>query len=103
MKKKSIIILGGSGKMGINFSKSLASAGAKVILGDLNKNEEKIYFNKNKPICILIGPEGDFSENERELMSQLQNIRSLRINRNILRTETAAIAMISILTSKHLS
>ena len=74
-----------------------------IILGDLNKNEEKIYFNKNKPICILIGPEGDFSENERELMSQLQNIRSLRINRNILRTETAAIAMISILTFKHLS
>ncbi len=74
-----------------------------IILGDLNKNEEKIHFNKNKPICILIGPEGDFSENERELMSQLQNIRSLRINRNILRTETAAIAMISILTFKHLS
>ena len=59
--------------------------------------------HKNKPICILIGPEGDFSENERELMSQLQNIRSLKINRNILRTETAAIAMISILTFKHLS
>ncbi len=74
-----------------------------IILGDLNKNEEKIHFNKNKPICILIGPEGDFSENERELMSQLQNIRSLRINKNILRTETAAIAMISILTFKHLS
>jgi len=74
-----------------------------IVLGDLNKNEEKIYFNKNKPTCILIGPEGDFSENERELMSQLQNIRSLRINRNILRTETAAIAMISILTFKHLS
>ena len=74
-----------------------------IVLGDLNKNEEKIHFNKNKPICILIGPEGDFSENERELMSQLQNIRSLRINRNILRTETAAIAMISILTFKHLS
>ena len=88
----------------INFKEFLKIyKNTNIVLGDLNKNEEKIYFNKNKPICILIGPEGDFSENERELMSQLQNIRSLRINRNILRTETAAIAMISILTFKHLS
>ena len=88
----------------INFKEFLKIyKNTNIVLGDLNKNEEKIHFNKNKPICILIGPEGDFSENERELMSQLQNIRSLRINRNILRTETAAIAMISILTFKHLS
>ena len=88
----------------INFKEFLKIyKNTNIVLGDLNKNEEKIYFNKNKPICILIGPEGDFSENERELMSQLQNIRSLKINRNILRTETAAIAMISILTFKHLS
>ena len=88
----------------INFKEFLKIyKNTNIVLGDLNKNEEKIYFNKNKPTCILIGPEGDFSENERELMSQLQNIRSLRINRNILRTETAAIAMISILTFKHLS
>ena len=88
----------------INFKEFLKIyKNTNIVLGDLNKNEEKIHFNKNKPICILIGPEGDFSENERELMSQLQNIRSLRINRNILRAETAAIAMISILTFKHLS
>ena len=74
-----------------------------IVLGDLNTNEEKIYFNKKNPICILIGPEGDFSETERELMRQLKNLRSLRINKNILRSETAAISMISILTFKLLS
>ena len=37
LKNNKIVILGGSGKMGINFSKSLSSAGAKIILGDLNK------------------------------------------------------------------
>ena len=74
-----------------------------IILGDLNTNNEKVQYNKKSPVCILIGPEGDFSENERELMSQLRNLRSLKINKNILRTETAAIAMISILTFKLLS
>ena len=74
-----------------------------IVLGDLNTKEEKIHFNKKSPICILIGPEGDFSETERELMGQLKNLRSLRINKNILRTETAAISMISILTFKLLS
>jgi len=37
LKNKKIIILGGSGNLGKNFSKSLTSAGAKIILGDLKK------------------------------------------------------------------
>ena len=37
LKNKKIVILGGSGKMGINFSKILSSAGAKIILGDIKK------------------------------------------------------------------
>ena len=36
LKNKKIVILGGSGKMGVNFSKTLISAGAKVFLGDIN-------------------------------------------------------------------
>jgi len=38
LKKKKIVILGGSGNLGKNFSKSLISAGAKIILGDIKKN-----------------------------------------------------------------
>ena len=41
LRKKKIIILGGAGKLGLNFSKALSSAGAKIILGDLKKKVSK--------------------------------------------------------------
>ena len=39
----------------------------KLIFTDLNSNKKKISLIKSekKPLCILIGPEGDFSESER--------------------------------------
>ena len=69
-----------------------------VIFGDLNSNNKKININGNDPVCILIGPEGDFSVKERENISKLKKIIPLNINRNILRSETAAISMISIVS-----
>ena len=69
-----------------------------VIFGDLNSNNKKINIRGNDPVCILIGPEGDFSVKERENISKLKKIIPLNINRNILRSETAAISMISIIS-----
>tara|TARA_B100001057_G_scaffold391034_1_gene399156 strand:+ start:54 stop:755 length:702 start_codon:yes stop_codon:yes gene_type:complete len=69
-----------------------------VIFGDLNSNNKKINIRGNDPVCILIGPEGDFSVKERENISKLKKIIPLNINRNILRSETAAISMISIVS-----
>ena len=43
LKGKKTVILGVSGKLGMNFSKSLVSAGGKVFLGDIknsNNNQE---------------------------------------------------------------
>ncbi len=40
LKGKNIIILGGSGKLGINFSKSLVSAGGRVFIGDVKKKDK---------------------------------------------------------------
>ena len=48
------------------------------------------------PLCILIGPEGDFSENERQLIIEKKEICSLSLAQNILRAETAAIAAVTI-------
>jgi len=48
------------------------------------------------PICILIGPEGDFSEKERQLIIEKKEIFSLSLANNILRAETAAIAAATI-------
>ena len=74
------------------------NAQTTVIFGDLNSNNKKININGSDPICILIGPEGDFSVKERENISKLKKIIPLNINQNILRSETAAISMISIIS-----
>ena len=71
-----------------------------LIFTDLNSKNKKIEFNKNikKPLCLIIGPEGDFSENERRSILNFEGVKSFRINNNILRSETAAISSISILS-----
>ena len=70
-----------------------------IIFGDINTENTKIDSVKFKksPICVLIGPEGDFTENERIKIKNFENIYSLKINNNILRTETATISALSII------
>ena len=70
-----------------------------IIFGDLNTENQNLdpkLKKENKPICIIIGPEGDFTESEREQILNFKDVQSLKINNNILRTETAAISAISI-------
>lgn len=56
---------------------------------DLNMGEER-------DVAILIGPEGGFSEREIEL-AQVRGMTGISLGPRILRTETAPLAMISIL------
>ena len=74
-----------------------------IVFGDLNTDNKKIDLKNKDPICALIGPEGDFSTKEREDILKLKNIIPLKINDNILRSETAAISMISIISFNLLS
>ena len=74
-----------------------------IHFGDLNSKNKKIDIKRDEPLCILIGPEGDFSIKEREIISKMKNIIPININKNILRSETAAIAMISIISYTLLS
>ena len=70
-----------------------------IIFGDLNTENQNLdpkIKNEDKPICIIIGPEGDFTESEREKILNFKSVQSLKINNNILRTETAAISALSI-------
>ena len=71
-----------------------------LIFADLNSSKKKLEINKkaNKPLCAIVGPEGDFSENERELILSFKDVKPLNINQNILRTETATISIISIIS-----
>ena len=70
-----------------------------LIFTDLNSENKKFDAKKltNKPICLIIGPEGDFSESEREEVLSFNSVKPIKINENILRSETAAISAISII------
>jgi len=74
-----------------------------IIFGDLNTKNIKLNFNSKEPLCVLIGPEGDFSPQERENILKLENVIPLKINKNILRSETAAISIVSIISFNLLS
>ncbi len=70
-----------------------------LIFTDLNSNNNKIDKSKltGKPVCIITGPEGDFSEAEREKILTFKGVQPIKINENILRSETAVISTISII------
>ena len=71
----------------------------KIVFCDINSKSKdlKNKLPKKNPICILIGPEGDFSEEERQFITNHKNVISITLGKNILRAETAAIASTTIL------
>ena len=81
-----------------NLDNFLKKNSMDLIFTDLNSDNKKVDGSKftHKPICIIIGPEGDFSEVERQKILSSKGVQSIKINENILRTETAVISTISI-------
>ena len=65
----------------------------------MNTSKKKLEINKksNKPLCAIIGPEGDISEKERKQILNFEGVKPIKINENILRAETATISIISII------
>ena len=70
-----------------------------LIFTDLNTSNTKIDLNQltSNPTCVIIGPEGDFSEVERQEILEFNGVQAIKINENILRSETAVISAISII------
>jgi 16S rRNA (uracil1498-N3)-methyltransferase len=70
-----------------------------LIFTDLNTSNNKIDLNQmtSNPTCVIIGPEGDFSEEEREEILKFNGVQPIKINENILRSETAVISVLSII------
>ena len=77
-----------------------------LLFCDINceKNNLKNILSKKieEPVCVLIGPEGDFSEKERKLIINLNQTHSISLAKNILRAETAAVAAVT-LVNYHLN
>ena len=78
-----------------NFLKNNNSV--NLIFGDLNTKNKKLQIKNNKPTCILIGPEGDYTEHEREKILKFNGVQSIKLSNNILRSETAVISALSVI------
>jgi len=81
-----------------DFINSLDS-NASLFFADINtkKKIDNKIIEKSKKISVLIGPEGDFSPTEREMILAKDNVISFSLSKNILRTETAAISALSLI------
>ena len=82
-----------------NLNNFLNKNDVDLIFTDLNSNNNKVDLKKlsNKPTCIFVGPEGDLSESERKEILSYKGVQAIKINENILRSETAVISAISII------
>ena len=76
-----------------NFVKNFSTS--TILFADINSlngSLEKIIEKKQSNYILLIGPEGDFSSKEREVILQNKNFKSFSLGSTVLRSETAAIA-----------
>ena len=80
-----------------DFLKNLDSS-SKLLFADVNSkdNLKSKVLKEAKTLSVLIGPEGDFSPSERELILANSRVVSFTISKNILRSDTAVISAISL-------
>ena len=78
----------------------------KIFFADINSdyNLEKKDFKEGESVTVLVGPEGDFSPAERELILNGFTTVPFSLSKNILRTDTAvisAISLVNFITNQH--
>ena len=75
----------------------------KLFFADINSKQilSSKDLGREKKISVLIGPEGDFSPAERELILSKPETDSFSLSQNILRADTAVISAISIINFIH--
>ena len=80
-----------------DFLKNLKDT-TKLLFADVNSNDNlSVEKLKNfESLCILIGPEGDFSPSERQFILSFSQVVPFTISKNILRSDTAVISAISL-------
>lgn len=85
----------------ISFDKMLEKLTSfdKVIFAYENATEnfgENSFDSNDQNIAIIVGSEGGFSLSEVEKLSKLQNLKTISLGKRILRAETAAISLTSV-------
>lgn len=81
--------------------KWLENCNDKIFFCDeFEKHKDRIIGSEKGNITVLIGPEGGFTNKERELLKRNDKVVSVSLGENILRSETAAIFALSSIISK---
>ena len=71
----------------------------KLFFADINNKDrlKKEDIKDDNLKTLLVGPEGDFTPDERKMILQNKNTISFSLSNNILRTETATISALSLI------
>jgi len=71
-----------------------------IIFADENANSSDPFSAlervQNQPLAVLIGPEGGFSQHERDLLRSAPNVLPISLGPRILRADTAAVAALAV-------
>jgi 16S rRNA (uracil1498-N3)-methyltransferase len=73
----------------------------ECLFGDTRENSKNIlnFLKKDKSYSFFVGPEKGFTGDEIDFLEKVLKARGVRLNKNVLRTETAAITACGILAS----
>lgn len=84
----------------VSLQKFLSQNNEKIVLLDEVRDDKSKRLSDfiGKKCVFLIGPEGGFSDAERELFSKYDSVEKISLGGNILRTETAVIVCVAFQT-----
>lgn len=74
----------------IKFEKFIASCSEKTLIASIGAKKKISDFSKTDSATIVIGPEGDFSEDEFKLI-RTRELKEVSLSDNVLRVETAGL------------
>lgn len=68
----------------------------KLLFADESGAGQPLPNIESQDDCLLIGPEGGFSKEERQMLNANSKVQAIHLGKNILRAETAAVAALAV-------
>ncbi|MDR0462179.1 MAG: 16S rRNA (uracil(1498)-N(3))-methyltransferase [Christensenellaceae bacterium] len=88
----------------VSFGKIPPTGFGQIIFANEHEEKMKLHnmvFHYFSPGALIIGPEGGFTDAEREMLCKTKGVTSVSLGNRILRAETAAIVASAIILSRH--
>lgn len=78
----------------VKFEKFITSCSENTFIASIEAQNKISYFSKTDSATIVIGPEGDFSAEEFQMIREL-GLKEISLSENVLRVETAGLVAVS--------